>query len=188
MVEAVNQSALVVFAESIEVTKVWDRERIERLETWYAEQGDEWAGMCITQRVAAAITLELGGDIADARRWDIVPFTNLGEDGDITPFTFEIPAGARAIRFLDGNDGTGELIPFNDFLVNIGWANATAEVFAGTPGPQVVVYQDRVPTDSCALDVPPNATHIVLAYETTAMEENLALPFIIEWVIMPGYK
>jgi hypothetical protein len=194
MVEAVNQSALVVWAETIEVSKVWRRDRINTLSNWFETvkgggEGNPWPGLCISQRVGTAISLDdRGGDTgeADARSWDIIPFTNI-DPPDPQPFIFEIPAGARALRLLNGTDDSGGLVPFSDFLTTIAWINNPNLLSAPALG-QSAVYQDKVPTDTCALEVPPNATHLLLAYTVDTLETEMAMPFIIEWVLAPAYK
>ena len=190
MVECINQSALVVWAESIEVTKLWNRPRFDTLQEWFTVTGDDFPGMCINQRVAAAISLDdRGGDTgeADARYWDIIPFNNTEASASDASYLFEIPAGARALRLLDGSDN-GVLIPFDTYLTGIGWATTAKPAALVTAGPMGILYQDKVPTDSCALEVPPNATHLILAYTPVAEGPMPTLPFLIEWVLAPAYK
>lgn len=182
-IDAVNQSALVVWAESIEVRQVWDTTRIARLESFYEISANTWPGACLAQRVAAGITVDDCGP-ADARYWDIMPFANGGVKGDITETLLEIPLGARAIRMLNGSANDGSIIPFNDLLTRIAWTDDARTL----GGEHAIIYQDTIPSDSCCIDVPPVATHVKLQYTTDNLGSEPATPFIVEWIISPEYK
>lgn len=180
LIEAVNQSALVVWAESIEVTKVWDIDRFNALKTWWEGQENNFPGMSLEQRVAVAISLDdRGGDTgeADARHWDVVSFKN-------APITssHRIPDGARALRLLDGSTGSDAIAPFSDYLTGIKWSDQPD----GFNQIGSILYQDPIPDGNCALEVPPVATHLHLTYAT--FTTDIAAPFIIEWVLAPAYK
>lgn len=172
-IDCVNQSALVVWANSIEVIPVWDERRIERLAAFFNGLEVENPGIISEQKVAASITVEDTG-VADARWLDVITFNNTDDATSIHP----IPPGARGCRFLNSTlSGSGDIAPISDYLTRIRWA-ATAD-----DSTTFNIHQDAVPSDSCALDVPAGTTHLFLDF--TAIDATLTTPFWVEWIMSP---
>jgi len=190
LVDAVNQSALTVWAESVECTPQWDKRRIQRL-------GDiDNIKPCRSQYLVAAISAcPTDTGASDARYLDVIKSdVTVDIDGD----TFEvcilpIPAGARGIRLL--NSKTPEKLQNEDVLSDVEFfafvTDPNAFIVAGEGWVEAFISTDfNMPSSTSVIIVPPVA-RFALLYFATADFESIQLPCFAEWILspntLPGY-
>lgn len=179
LIDAVNQSALVVWAESIEVVAVWDRRRIDRLESFYSGLESTNPGPCLEQLLACAISVSTGDTgAADARYLDVVAWDNSEAGQSVHP----IPPGARGVRLLNASDTTGTAVLISDALTAVKWGNERN-------GEVPYIHQEDIECldCGCVLDVPAGTGYLTLDLAPPAGPVvTLASPFFIEWILAPG--
>ena len=191
LVDAVNQSALTVWAESVDVEGLWDERRIKRILT--AASGPWFP--CKRQQVAVAISAAEVGDqgAADARYLDVLSVDFPPDEGGDEVCIFPVPAGARGFRFLDAY-ATGSAGP-NAPVVNVPTiATTIAFVFArfqdvlatglGSPPPFLEVLTNG-PTDTCINMVPVGAQTLVVVLPAGTIA-GFDFPAYIEWILAPN--
>jgi hypothetical protein len=191
LIDAVNQSGLVVWVNSLEVTPVWDARRIERLTTGTLalDMGEVYP--CLEQTLAAAASACCNdtGE-ADARYLDVLNVDGTSETGGDPPETLEwsfhpVPNGARSVRFLNATqDGAP-----------IGVADAATLIIfiAGTPdeylasGEGFLSSVNNGLTDTSQIIVPVDATHLLIAFpeDTLAGYDSRSW---LEWHIGPSNR
>jgi len=188
LIDAVNQSALTLWAESVDVTGVWDTRRIERIAS--VDQGNL---PCIGQQVAASISACECGDTgaADARWLDAIHHdgdTGGNEDPDAKEWSIHpIPPGARGVRFLDALiDGATASVP--SATIDIVWSATTFDQY-----PKGFIQANtNGATDTSILIAPPCARFLFISFLTsTSFFSGLDVPTFIEWIMapntLPGY-
>jgi len=175
LVDSVCQSALVVWANSVEVRAAWDERRITRLAT---ADRLPWK----SQLVAAAINADSRvGDTgpADARWLDMLAVDQTGDDDDewsIHP----IPEGARGVRFLNAlasganvrTADTASLIVFS------------ADTFASYPRGIVESAIDGF-TDQSVVMVPAGARFMFVKFPAGTIGD-FDEPAWVEWIMAPN--
>jgi hypothetical protein len=180
LVDAVSQqSALTVWATSVDVTPVWDQRRIDRLAALNAEP-------CRSQLLGAAINSSQGaGDMgpADARWLDVI---NVDDDDETTEFSIHpIPDGARGLRFLD-TLVSGVMTSVPALTTMIAWS---ADTFDNFPN-GCVQFNTNGATDTSILIAPPLARYLFLGFPSTTIS-TFDIPSFIEWIMapatLPGY-
>lgn len=180
LVDAVSQqSALTVWAQSVDVTPVWDTRRIQRL----ANLGFE---PCRSQLIGAAINSNQGaGDVgaADARWLDVI---NTDSDDETTEFSIHpIPDGARGLRFLD-TLVSGVMTSVPALTSMIAWS---ADNFNNFPT-GCIQFNTNGATDTSILIAPPLARFLFLGFPTDTIG-SFDIPSFIEWIMapatLPGY-
>jgi len=174
LVDAVQQSALTVWAQSVDVTPVWDDRRIERLANLNAQP-------CREQLLGAAINSSQGaGDMgpADARWLDVI---NADSDDETTEFSIHpIPNGARGLRFLD-TLVSGVMTSVPALTSMIAWS---ADTFDNFPV-GCVQFNTNGATDTSILIAPPLARFLFLGFPSGTLT-TFDLPSFIEWIIAPA--
>jgi hypothetical protein len=180
LIDATNQSGLVLWAESVDVTAVWDTRRITRLSNNNA---------CIGQQVAASISACECGDTgaADARWLDVLALDATTGSSESPPTFFDwsihpIPPGARGLRFLDALVGQ---LTFSvpSATVNIVWS---ADTFDNYPGGFIQANTNGA-TDTSILIAPPCAKFLFISFlHGGNFFSNLDCPTFIEWIIAPS--
>jgi hypothetical protein len=174
LIDAVNQSALVVWAESIEVLAAWDERRVTRLAAQSVKP-------CREQQVAAAINSdETVGDTgpADARWLDVL---NADSTTDTVEWSIhEIPTGARGVRFLNAlvsgaNFETANKANFIAF---------SADTFASYPAGLVELAIDDL-TDQAVVIVPTGARYLFIQFPSGTVA-SFDEPSWIEWIMAPA--
>lgn len=174
LVDSVNQSALVVWAESIDVTAHFDKHRFDRM----ISQKDP----SNAQILAASISGCECGDVgpADARYLDMIAVDFHGEEDPTEWSLHRIPHGARGLRFLDA------IVAGNMFSVPgatdaILWSADNFDVFPGG----FVQANTNGATDTSILIVPPVAKWLFLRFPAGTIASFQA-PSWIEWIIAPN--
>lgn len=187
IVDAVNQSSLVIWAVTVEAMAIWDRTRIAALQTWYDALGESsvfQGGPCQSQIVAAAISACECGDEgnADARFLQVLQ----GVTDDVE--SVEIPPGARAVRFLNGTlDDDGSAVIFQTLVTGPG-SNGIAWGLSGISpfihrtdvtamGPGATALATFVP-------IPAGSTILTIGWGTVP---DLSGPLWLEWIYSPTY-
>jgi len=179
LVDCVNQSALVVWAQSVDVKTVWDRRRVSRM----GIQHGETPGIlpCASQDLAAAISACECGDsgVADARWLDCLAVD------DTDGITYEtsihpIPDGARGFRFLDALVG-GTVVSTPGLTTKIVF---TAGEYANLPAGFVEAVTNGA-TDTTIIAVPVTAKYLILYYPAGTIA-TFDTPAWLEWLIAPN--
>jgi len=171
-IDATNQSALTVWAETIEVQALWDPRRIARLLAQYSVLPD------LSQMVAAAISGCECGDtgIADARWLDVLNGDTVGETTVIS--LHPVPNGARGVRFLNGIAG-GAIVRMANVATMINFyasKSVEANAFVETANNNV--------TDQAIINVPTTARLLAITLPDSTLDD-LDSPAFIEWVMAP---
>lgn len=175
LVDAQCQSALVLWAESIEVRAAWDERRVTRLAT---VDRLPWA----SQSVAASINSDANlGDQgpADARWLDMLAVDATGDDDDewsIHP----IPEGARGVRFLNAL-ASGANVETADTATLIVFS---ADMFASYPTGIVETAIDGL-TDQAVVMVPAGARFLFVQFPAGTIA-GFDEPSWLEWVMSPN--
>lgn len=178
LIDAVNQSALPLWAESLEVTPIWDERRISRLASYSVAP-------CVAQQLAAAVsctvvdTGEASGRYLDVLAAD----ATTGEETPLTWSIHPIPIGARGVRFLNYIDGSSAqsslaLADLAAFVID-----ADAFIADPTDGLVEAIVVDP-PKNSSIIHVPVDAQFLVVAIPT---EDFPSSPAWLEWVIAADY-
>lgn len=178
LVDAVNQSALVVWAESVEVKSVWDLRRIARLAAISNGESPSPIFPCISQDIACAISACDCGDTgaADARWLDMLsPIA--GESDEISLHV--VPNGARGVRFLNGI-ASGAIVRMAN--------TATFINFYASKAPEANAFVETANnnvTDQAIINVPTTAQLLAITFPSGTLE-SLDSPSWIEWVMSPA--
>ena len=175
LVDAIGQSALVVWAESVDVEPVWDDRRIARLAV---QSVSPWS----TQNVAAAINADAtGGDYgaADARYLDVLNIDATGDD-DTEWSIHPIPEGARGVRFLNAlvsgaNFDTADKANFIAF---------SADTFPNYPVGLIELAINSV-SDQAIVIVPALARYLFVQFPAGTID-SFDAPSWLEWVLAPN--
>lgn len=181
-VDTVGQSALVVWAESIDVTAIWDQRRIDRLAT-LPDGTNEDTLPCSTQIVAATINSDQDdGDTgpADARWLDAIKVdATSGEGPDLEWSIHPIPDGARGLRFLDVLVN-GAMTSVPGLTTIIAWSTDTFNRYPTG----VVQLNTNGATDTSILIAPPLARYLFLAFPLNTIS-TFDIASWIEWIMAP---
>jgi hypothetical protein len=177
-VDAVNQSALTIWATSVEVVPVWDRRRISRLAAFYDQLESGSGNPCKQQHLAVAISACDYGP-GNARWLDVVSFLNESEVENNGLSIHPVPPGARACRLLNATRSDGSIFEITDVLTAVQWAT-----FPNPDEPSSTNYVHQDTPSHCALDVPATASHLFLRFEDEA-DVNQVTPFWVEWILSP---
>lgn len=185
-VDCAGQSALVVWADSVDVTAKWDTRRIARIAA-YSEGGVQPASW---QSLAASISAGAdAGDqgAADARYLDVIrPDIEIPQEGGFLSL-HPIPFGARGLRFLDGY-ASGAVISTPELASFI--AFTAQPLIAGTlpsaPQNGVIEYVTNGATDTSLIIVPSCAKQLWFMYAFPNAISDLAAPAFIEWILSPN--
>jgi len=171
-IDATNQSALTVWAETVEVQAIWDRRRITRLSEQYGVLPD------FSQMVAASISGCDCGDtgIADARWLDALVGDTVGETAVIS--LHPVPNGARGVRFLNGISG-GAIVRMANTATQIDFY-ASGVVAANS----FVETANNNVSDQGIINVPTTAKLLAITFPDSTLDD-LDSPSWIEWVISP---
>lgn len=178
LIDAGGQSALTVWAESVDVTPVWDERRIARIDF-----GEDTC--CEQQLLAAAISSD--GDVGDTgiadARWLDAIHTDAQTGGGEFPTTVwsihPVPEGARGVRFLDGLvDGAMFSVPGATTI--IAWS---ADTFDNYPNGLVQLNTNGA-TDTSILIVPTCARYLFLAFDEVL--PNFQTTAWLEWIMAPA--
>jgi len=172
LIDATNQSALTVWAETVEVQAIWDERRIERLSEQYGVLPD------FAQMVAASISGCECGDtgIADARWLDALVGDTEGETTVVS--LHPVPNGARGVRFLNGISG-GAIVCMANVATQIDFYSSgvvAANSFVETANNNV--------TDQAIINVPTTAKLLAITLPDSTLDD-LDSPSFIEWVMSP---
>lgn len=175
LVDAGGQSALTVWAESIDVVPVWDTRRIKRISN-YIEP-------CLAQTLAATINSGVdAGDTgpSDARWLDAIASDattgDAGKEWSIHP----IPAGARGFRFLDVLVA-GVMTSVPGLTVDIVWSTDTFDQYPNG----FVQCNTNGATDTSILIAPPLARYLFLSFPFNTLV-TFDTPSFIEWIMAPA--
>lgn len=175
LLDCLTQSALVVWANSVEVAAYRDTNRIAALAPYSIKP-------CADQTVAAAISACECGDtgLADARYLDVVPLTTEGS-GNIQSFFYAIPAGARVVRLLPGAKQSDTV------LNEVQWGGG---VFFTANDPRkagvIGLIESRDVTTRTAYTIPANARFLALNSNDSGDIAELVTPPFIEWIMAPA--
>jgi hypothetical protein len=198
LVDAVNQSALVLWCNSLEVTPQWDERRITRLAS---EEMPQSYNPCKEQLLAAAVSATISDvGAANARYLDVLGIdatTEVEEPGDPpTVLTREwsihpIPNGARAVRFLNATRTTGD--PDEVFPEPVSVADEAALIIfiCGTPAEYLATQRGFLEsvnngmTDTSQIMVPVDATHLLVAFDEDSSIDDYDTRSWLEWIIAP---
>jgi len=177
LVDAVNQSALVVWAETVEVKSIWDKRRIARLAAFEFDEESAPVLPCISQDIACAISAWHDGDTgaADARWLDMIAIDATTDTLEIS--THVVPNGARGVRFLNGL--TTAFVPVR--LANL----AQFIVFATGPNGGFIESVDNGLTDQSTIAVPVCAKMLSIAFPLGTLA-TCASPVWLEWIMAPA--
>jgi hypothetical protein len=178
LIDATNQSSLTVWAETVDVTAIWDRRRIVRT-----------GNPCKKQIVAASCSVCECGDTgpADARWLDALALdatTGSPEDPDtfVQWSIHPIPPGARGLRFLDALV-SGVMFSVPGATSIIAWS---ADTFARYPD-GIIQLNTNGATDTSILIAPPCARFLFLGFPgASTFFEIIDEPTFIEWIIAPN--
>lgn len=178
LIDAINQSALVLWAESIEVLADWDTRRIARIAAYDRNP-------CKRQLLAAAINSDANiGDQgpADARWLDALAVDQAGTEDPAVPewSIHPVPEGARGVRFLNAlaagaNVETANAAPFIVF---------SALQFASYPTGIVETVINGL-TDQSIIIVPPGSRYLFIAFPSGTIA-GFDEPAWIEWIMSPN--
>jgi len=189
LVDAVNQSALVVWAESVDVEGIWDERRISRILT--AARGPWYP--CQRQQVAVSISASEDGDrgAADARYLDVLAVDIPSEGDEIC--LFPVPAGARGFRFLNafasgsaGPDAPVVHVPTIATFIIFVFVTLQDVIAAGGIGP--VPFLEILTnglTDTCINMVPVGARTLAIGFPAGTIA-SFDFPAYIEWIMAPN--
>lgn len=170
LIDATNQSSLVVWAETVDVTARWDRRRMARLN----------GGVPAPQQiVAASISACDCGDtgIGDGRWLDALAVDGTASDPDIEISVHKVPNGARGVRFLNGLDTDGNLVRM---------ANTALKVLFVTSADNAPIEAvNNGVTDQSIITVPVVADQLVITFPLGTLE-NLESVAWIEWFMAPA--
>ena len=181
LVDAINQSALPVWAESVDVEPVWDTRRIARL----AAQSVPIAPSK-EQLLAATINSNQGvGDtgVADARWLDVIAQDVDEGEGDPEWSIHPVPEGARGVRILNAmiDDTPVELVD-----------NASQIVFSALPFDQrpngaieYFINGGSIPSSTSIIIVPPCARYLFIGLNSGTIT-TFDSPAFIEWIMAPA--
>ncbi len=175
LVDALSQSALTVWAESVDVVPVWDERRLARLEDSIAP--------CLEQLLAAAINSdEIHGDSgpADARWLDVIHQDFDEGEGDPEWSIHPIPEGARGMRFLNALI-SGDNTSVADTTLFVAWS---ADTFDNYPNGLVQLNINGATTTSIVI-VPTVARYLFLAFPSGTIA-SFDVPAWIEWIMAPA--
>lgn len=175
LVDALSQSALTVWAESIDVEPVWDDRRISRLAAQSVTPASE-------QLLGAAINSNAGaGDVgaADARWLDVLNVDVTGED-DSEWSIHPIPEGARGVRFLNAL-ASGANLSTADTATIIAFS---ADSFPSYPTGLVELAIDGI-TDQSIIIVPACARFLFVKFPAGTIA-GFDVPSWIEWILAPS--
>lgn len=175
LVDAIGQSALTVWAESIDVEPVWDERRIARLA---AQSVAPWS----EQTLAAAINSDSsGGDYgaADARYLDVLNVDSTDDD-DNEWSIHPIPEGTRGVRFLNAlvggaNYETADKANFIAF---------SADTFPNYPV-GLIELAINGESDQSIIIVPACARFLFIQFPSGTVG-SFDTPAWIEWVMAPN--
>jgi len=177
LVDALSQSALAVWAESVDVEPVWDMRRIARIADSIAP--------CQEQLLAATANSNQGvGDtgVADARWLDAIHQDFDEGEGDPEWSIHPIPEGARGVRILNAKIG-GTIVSLQDAAEQIIFS---ADSFPRLPNGAVEYFidDDTVPPTSIII-VPTVARFLFLAFNSGTIA-TFDSPAWIEWIMAPA--
>lgn len=180
LVDAGGQSALTVWAESVDVVPIWDERRIARI----ADSIDP----CLEQLLGAAINSdEIHGDsgAADARWLDAIHQDVDEGEGELEWSIHPIPEGARGMRFLNALLDEDNL-SVADATTFVAWS---ADKFDDYPNGLVQLNINGATTTSIVI-VPTVARYLFLAFPSGTIGQ-FDVPAWIEWIMapatLPGY-
>lgn len=168
LVEATNQSALVVWAETVDVTARWDRRRIARLN----------GGVPAPQQIVAASIsgCECGDTGAADGRWlDALAIDATSSDPDEEASLHVVPNGARGVRFLNGINADGSIFR----------AAFTATDILFLSNGIVVEAVFNGFTDQSVIMVPATADHLEIVFPLGTLEALGSVAWI-EWMLAPS--
>lgn len=176
LVDCVNQSALVVWAQSVYVKTCWDKRRIERMAR------ANGVLPCREQDLSAAISAWHSGDngVADARWLDAIEADTEDSDHISETSIHPIPVGARGFRFLDALVN-GAAVSTPGLTTSIIFS---AGEFTAMPNGFVEAVTNGA-TDTAIIAVPVCAKYLFLTYPsgTIATFDTTAW---IEWILAPN--
>lgn len=177
LVDAVNQSALVVWAESVEVKTVWDLRRLARLAAFQLDSEAAPVLPCASQDIACAISASHDGDTgpADARWLDMMAVDATTETLEVS--VHDVPNGARGVRFLNGL--TTSLTPVR--LANL----AQYIVFSVSKNGGFIESVNNGLTDQSTIAVPVDAKSLAIGFPLGTLA-TCASPVWLEWVMAPS--
>jgi hypothetical protein len=184
LIDAVNQSGLVVWADSVDVKSQWDTRRINRLATLGIDGEGGFLPFvlpCMGQDMACAISSSDDGDTGDAdARWlDVIAQDASSEDPTSETSIHPIPHGARAFRFLNALVG-GVMTGVPELTTIIAFS---AEPFDAYPR-GIVELVTNGETDSSMLLVPTGAEWLFLQFPLNTIS-TFDQPSWIEWIMSP---
>lgn len=177
LVDALSQSALSVWAESVDVEPVWDTRRIARIADSIAP--------CQEQLLAATANSNQGvGDtgIADARWLDAIHQDFDEGEADPEWSIHPVPEGARGVRLLNAVID-GDVVLLNTITERIEFSadsfqqrpNGVIEYFVGSGG---------VPSTSIII-VPACSRFLFIGFNSGTIE-TFESPAWIEWIMAPA--
>lgn len=191
LVDAVNQSGLVVWCKSLEVTPVWDTRRIERLTTGTLATDMGEVFPCMQQVLAAAASACCNdtGE-ADARYLDVLNIDGTSEGGGDPPSTFEwsfhpVPNGARSVRFLNVTEA-GAPIGVADAATLIVFITGTPAAYLAS-GAGFLSSVNNGLTDTSQIIVPVDATHMLVSFPTGTLAGYDSRTWL-EWHLAPSNR
>jgi len=175
LVDAGGQSALTVWAESVDVEPIWDTRRIARIADSIAP--------CQEQLLGATINSDwIHGDSgpSDARWLDAIHQDIDEGEGDSEWSIHPIPEGARGVRFLDALVG-GAMFSVPGATEVIAWS---ADTFSQYPN-GAVQFNTNGATDTSILIVPAGARWLFLSFQSGTIA-TFDVPSWIEWIMAPA--
>jgi len=177
LIDAVNQSALVVWADTIEVKTIWDRRRIERLAAFTLDDEPAPVLPCVSQDIACAISAWHDGDAgpADARWLDTISVDAATDLIEVS--LHQVPNGARGVRFLNGIDSSGNPVR----LANV----AKSITFSSAPSGGFIESVDNGLTDQSTIAVPVCAGYLTIVFPLGTLASSI-FPVWLEWIMAPG--
>lgn len=173
MVDAVTQSALTVWAESIDVTITFDKRRIARLLKQTAP-----VTPCLAQMLASAISGCECGDTgaADARYLDVLAVDS--DDGTSETVILPVPNGARAVRDM-ATIIAGVQTDWSSLLTRAYFTcNPPAAGLVGFIGLAGII-------DPSLATVPVNSKFLILVFPTGTIA-TFDVPTFVEWIMAPA--
>jgi hypothetical protein len=177
LVDCVNQSALVVWADNVEVTAQWDRRRIARMFPGSIAPLVPRQLPCLSQALASAISVDDQGE-ANARWLDAI-FADVANPGGTFWSIHPIPPGARAIRILRGVRNPTTVFPAvpGNIAQYEGYWSANNELPTAPFALQGVVDRFTNPCYDAAINIPAGSEFLILLH--TDID---TVPFNSEWV------
>jgi hypothetical protein len=168
MVDAVTESGLTVWAESIDVTAVRDEVRIARL----AASVSGAVLPCTEQAIAAAISGCECGDtgFTNARYLDMV---NLVDSDAAQVVAFKVPPNARVLRLLNTLDNAGAVLDwFGSHVIGL-------QFWAIAPGVGLI---EAVKPPKASVAVPADARFMTFNVNATG-SDTAEQPIWVEWIM-----